>query len=1116
MGTGRAREGGVGGGRPGLSRLVPHPAFSNRSAHALAVAVTGTTDTAAPRFRLFLSVTDMIPRFRLWPACSDVAVNPAGMKPRAATTETGPAPPPLRPTVQNLCTSAGERSGGSVNEGTARTAAEESRGGEPRAADSAEAMPRAAGGGSRASSKPHHRPRLRPRSPSPPTPSRPASANAAAAEELKEASALEATVVSSVEEASFTLEFKRGFKRAKKADSLSTDARRGEDNLREGLSNKRNVVPVKTPVAKQGPEKAEPTHCAPSIVARLMGLDTMPRPKKVLDRCKSDIHANRQRHLSGGVEEVARASSGDQQYNVSANELPALKDVFEVSEIENMAMHEASWSGNKKPDLRSSEADLEFVRQKFMDVKRLSTDEAHRNSKEFSEALEILHSKKDVFLEILQENRSAVSGFSGNILNHNGLQDSHASSSSAAAQSFEQEILCSMEDGYEGVFDAATDSEEPISNVLLKETSVTPFKPLEEDGSKRGSGHRSPIVVLKPNLRRKSFTPVLSSQEASQYDWRNGKQYVKSPKPVVMHSAPNNEVLEQGDIMRHRARKQTPKSGARRRSSKEECKLAVDNERVKASNSHDDTIPICSSTGSSVGRKARKHLSERWQTACQFGSENSNPRDVKTLGEILELSDRDATKKASSCKRSSDPKFNHDNSRQVSASPLGISSKDGWKKGVSCEDHSRGGISRNFPRSKSLPASSTSSTKLSGTRQSASTCRLPILKDILNTPTDESEHARVKKRSSIRNAKQKNGKAIIHAGKENMLPEKEIHVTSEKERHSICISDLPRAANTYTEYPDDVIRSRDHQASEFAVQHEQQNFKVHIGCSDSELTTLFPATEDKPVYHQDIIALKEGRNPSIEIDVVEDDTEVIQSTRIASTEGCECSSPTALSQESSGEYMSYSGIFNSVNVGIQGLREQLKMLKMEDQDGTCGYYSDAFSSDECSMNTSTYSVIEDEVPLFKDEEDRDFSYVQDMLDSVCDFPVYPEDWQVSSDVFLWLENKYNKLLLWSKSDRKLLFDIVNSVFADMTASSSSLQSKILVRCRSELDRGHFATYVWQMVQKQRCYEQVAWDCILPLPLDHHSELELIKLEVLKMIHDDIIEESIAEFMSKEK
>jgi hypothetical protein len=618
------------------------------------------------------------------------------------------------------------------------------------------------------------------------------------------------------------------------------------------LCNNRNAV------AKQGPEQVELTHCAPGIVARLMGLDTMPRPRKVLDRCQSDIRASRQRKLSGGVQGAARAPSGDQPCNASANELPALKDVFEVSEMENMVMmHKVSRSGSRKPHPRSSEADLELVRQTFMDVKRLSTDEVYRNSKQFNEALEVLHSQKDAFLEILQENRTAVSGFSGNILRPSGLQSSPDSSAAVASvQSFEQETLCGMEVGHEGVLDAERDSEELIPNMLLEEPSVMPLESLEQGGSKsKGSGHRSHIVVLKPNLQRKSFTPVLSSQEASQYDRRSAKQSVKSTKLDIMHSAPSNEVSEPGGTVIQRANKQTPKGAGRRRSPGEECKLAVASEWVKvASTSRDESIPICSSTGALVNRKARRHLSERWQAACQSGSENSLPRDIKTLGEMLELSDRDAAKEASSHKRSSNTIFSNGNVRQVPASPLGISSKDGWKTGIYCKDHSRGGVSRIFSRSKSLPASSISSAKLSSRRQSASTCRLPILKEILNTPTDESENGCVKKRSPMISAKHKNEKSIVQAGKENMLPEKEIHVTSEKKRHIICISDLPQVANTY---PDDAIRSRDQQAYEFVVLQKEQTSKDHMGCSDMKSTTSFPETEeDKLIYHQNIIELK--------------------------------------------------------------------------------------------------------------------------------------------------------------------------------------------------------------------------------------------------------------------
>jgi hypothetical protein len=56
----------------------------------------------------------------------------------------------------------------------------------------------------------------------------------------------------------------------------------------------------------------------------------------------------------------------------------------------------------------------------------------------------------------------------------------------------------------------------------------------------------------------------------------------------------------------------------------------------------------------------------------------------------------------------------------------------------------------------------------------------------------------------------------------------------------------------------------------------------------------------------------------VEIEADQVYTRIAESaTSIASAESCDCSSPSALSQQSSGEE-TYSGIFKSINVGIQG------------------------------------------------------------------------------------------------------------------------------------------------------------------------------------------------------
>jgi hypothetical protein len=363
------------------------------------------------------------------------------------------------------------------------------------------------------------------------------------------------------------------------------------------------------------------------------------------------------------------------------------------------------------------------------------------------------------------------------------------------------------------------------------------------------------------------LTPVLSSQEATQFNQWTGPQWLKPPrcskhkKDVIHFSAPTNfQVLEpERDTLEQKVKEQTAKRGSRRKPYGDEHYLAVGCQREKvASACHDETLSISSSThsaGSSVSRKARKHLSERWQLACQSNVKKSVPTDTRTLGEMLELTGRDATK-ATTHEILPDPNSSHSNAQETPASPLGISSKDGWKTGIYCEDHSRGGMPRNFPRSKSLPASSTTATILPGRRRSVPNPNLPILKDILNTPADDSGNAHVRKRSPIRKAKQKSGRVIFHAGKENMLPEKEIYVTSERTRHSICTSDLPRASNI--EHPIDVTHTDDHGAIDLFIPHDDvSNFEDHIGSIEQKVSTSFPEPEqDVPVYNQDKIALK--------------------------------------------------------------------------------------------------------------------------------------------------------------------------------------------------------------------------------------------------------------------
>lgn len=78
-----------------------------------------------------------------------------------------------------------------------------------------------------------------------------------------------------------------------------------------------------------------------------------------------------------------------------------------------------------------------------------------------------------------------------------------------------------------GMFDRPKEFEKLIPSMLLKETSVASVEPFAPNwGKSKGSSHCSQLVLLKPNLQWKSFTPAVSNQEESKYKQRRDTQHL--------------------------------------------------------------------------------------------------------------------------------------------------------------------------------------------------------------------------------------------------------------------------------------------------------------------------------------------------------------------------------------------------------------------------------------------------------------------------------------------------------------------------------------------------------------------------------------------------------------
>lgn len=158
---------------------------------------------------------------------------------------------------------------------------------------------------------------------------------------------------------------------------------------------------------------------------------------------------------------------------------------------------------------------------------------------------------------------------------------------------------------------------------------------------------------------------------------------------------------------------------------------------------------------------------------------------------------------------------------------------------------------------------------------------------------------------------------------------------------------------------------------------------------------------------------------------------------------------------------------NSLNPGVKSS----KMLRLSNED----------SREESDLLPQSVYLEED----FMDEEERDYTYLLDILFvsgihsskqnslvNACHLPEYP----VNPTLFEKLEKKFGKLVAWSTTERKLMFDMTNSILAEILApcmdphpwvnsirtigpmwSSEGLVEKswkILVKKRAELSFGN--------------------------------------------------------------
>ncbi|KAK1283915.1 hypothetical protein QJS10_CPB21g00191 [Acorus calamus] len=174
---------------------------------------------------------------------------------------------------------------------------------------------------------------------------------------------------------------------------------------RRGSPNKKSSgTPMKMLIAQEMSKDTEPKRKPHNVVARLMGLDTLPAQQPSRNAQRSFPEDDEASESGNGLEDDIHSGS------YTSLEQGDYRDVYEVQHQSSRINHFKDQSPRKGISNEiPNEKKMALVRQKFVEAKRLSTDEKLRQSKEFQDALEVLSSNRDLFLRFLQEPSSLLS-----------------------------------------------------------------------------------------------------------------------------------------------------------------------------------------------------------------------------------------------------------------------------------------------------------------------------------------------------------------------------------------------------------------------------------------------------------------------------------------------------------------------------------------------------------------------------------------------------------------------------------------------------------------------------------------------------------------------------------
>ncbi|CAF2267914.1 unnamed protein product [Brassica napus] len=830
-----------------------------------------------------------------------------------------------------------------------------------------------------------------------------------------------------------------------------------DNKLQQDSAHQGTGLPMKSLLAQEMSKQKESKKRSPSIIARLMGLDVLPSSQSSSHRQHKSVENQKQQGRSGegsSYKSLARSSKGGEQ---------KFKDVFEVLDAKKAASNRNLY--HQAANL--TQAEMAFIRQKFMEAKRLSTHEKLRHSKEFNDTLEALDSNKDLLLKFLQQPDSLFTKH---------LHDLQTTPHKKSPNGQRHVDSHSHRHGGGGCHSHSHTRHASYDTLDLKPTNIVVLKPNHGEPRYVNRAFASPssssdefradrrLPCTSNHSRQKSNEDIRLSRHSS----RDSGEFSKIMSRQRKASRGNGSSVTSFETSGFRGYAGDESSSGSDSPSESELIVPVTSRTRTVFNrkNYHRSSPSKSSTTSSVTREAKRRLSERWNLTHKH-EEEIEIRRSGTLAEMLAASDREARPASFNGLI-----FEEGISKRVEwtelPEPVGISSRDGWK-GLS---------SRSFSKSKTIM------------NQESTYGYTIVLPKELNrrngllkgSSSHHGESQSYLSSKSSRPGSYKSHSSYNSSPEVNMSPsltkflyQKE--KLSPKARYSFSVD-----ANSDTE--DDSSASDDMKT---AMSSEAPDLSTVTSLTDPDISRMPP--ED--VNHSSV--------PEPQ-------------SRESSKEGDQPSPVSVLEASFDDDVSSSSECFESVSADLQGrLRKQLQLLKLESaayNEGGMLVSSDEDTDHVESSTITDENLIREEVK----EEDWKSQYLVDLLANSrfgdSDHTTVVET-PVDSFLFEDLEKKYSSVKTSTRLDRKFLFDQISRELMQILKQFSDPHPWVKpTRVGQKWDTNMIQERLRDLVtrkdgkpSKDDVEEELQW-------LRLEDDIEIIGREIEEMLTDELLAELV--------